>query len=574
MHRACSRRDASARVTAAIAAAAILLGTLALATLLAPPAAAAGLDGRCFTPAVRALPTGAGPGDGTAPGPADTPPPNPQVGDSWLWYIWRLNGPPQADLRMCTVRGIGPNCYVVVENSRWNVVVNQAKVDHIIARFEQESIGPHPDQGIYDINVAAFGTPPDRLDNDPRVYILYYDFDVNSDGFFWYFDEYPNGQFPYASNECEVLYLNDSGPDPAGDYMIGVLAHEFEHMIHFEHDEDEVSWVDEGLAEVAMYLYGHPDQVSTFNSNPDNNLTVFNGAWADYIKTYLWSLYFYERYGGEAALYQVVHEPANSTLGYDRVLDSRGYVEDFDDVFADWTVANYLDDTTIGDGRYGYVGEDLPVFNATNYSAYPVGPLNTTVNFWGTDYHRFTNATSGLGYSFDGNDLTTFAVWALELDAVLPTRVTRVPLSPAQAGTIDLPDVGPLYDSAVMVLAHNAGVGGTNYTYSAATGITAIAAGGAPGVTAPLLSAPSPNPFAPATAVRFALPAAGPVALRVYDVGGRAVRTLVDGPLAAGEHTAHWDGRDGAARELANGIYFLRLEAGGEERTVRAVLSR
>jgi len=564
------RLTASALGMASITAAALLV-----AACLAPPVTAAGLDGRCYTPAVRALPAGPGPGDGVAPGPGlDTPPPNPQVGDSWLWYIWRLNGPPQADLRMCTVRGMGPNCYVVVEDSRWNVVVNQAKVDHIIARFEQESIGPHPDQGIYDINVAAFGTPPDRLDNDPRIYILYYDFDVNSDGFFWYFDEFPNGQFPYASNECEVVYLNDSGPDPAGDYMIGVLAHEFEHMIHFEHDEDEVSWVDEGLAEVAMYLYGHPDQVSTFNSNPDNNLTVFNGAWADYIKTYLWSLYFYERYGGEAALYDVVHQPANSTAGYDLVLDSRGYTEDFDDVFADWTVANYLDDTTIGDGRYGYVGEDLPAFNATNYSAYPVGPLNSTVNFWGTDYHRFTNATSGLGYSFDGNDLSTFAVWALELDSTLPTRVTRVPLSAVQAGTIDLPDVGPLYDSAVMVLAHNSAAGGTNYTYSAATGITAIAGGGAPGVTAPFLSAPSPNPFAPATAVRFALPAAGPVTLRIYDAGGRACRTLVDGQLAAGEHTAHWDGRDGAARELANGIYFLRLEAGGEERTVRAVLSR
>ena len=35
------------------------------------------------------------------------PPPNPQVGDSWNWYIWRLNGSPMADLESCTVRGMG-----------------------------------------------------------------------------------------------------------------------------------------------------------------------------------------------------------------------------------------------------------------------------------------------------------------------------------------------------------------------------------------------------------------------------------------------------------------------------------
>jgi hypothetical protein len=97
---------------------------------------------------------------------------------------------------------------------------------------------------------------------------------------------------------------------------------------------------------------------------------------------------------------------------------------------------------------------------------------------------------------------------------------------------------------------------------------------GAPGASGPLLYAPAPNPFAPATTVRFALPAAGLARLRVFDCGGRVCRTLVDGSLAAGEHAARWDGRDGAARELANGVYFLRLEAGGEERTARAILAR
>lgn len=83
-------------------------------------------------------------------------------------------------------------------------------------------------------------------------------------------------------------------------------------------------------------------------------------------------------------------------------------------------------------------------------------------------------------------------------------------------------------------------------------------------VLGPRLFAPYPNPFNPLTSLRFSLDAAGPVTLRVYDVGGRLVRTLLaDVPLAAGEHAAAWDGRDGSGRTVAAGVYVCRLEAEG-----------
>jgi hypothetical protein len=132
-----------------------------------------------------------------------------------------------------------------------------------------------------------------------------------------------------------------------------VIAHEFEHLIHWKYDENETSWVDEGMAELAMYFFGHPDNISAVNSSPDNDLTQWDGDWADYIQTYLWTLYFFERYGGHETIYAVVHERANSMAGYDAVLDQFGYTENTGDVFSDWTVANFLDDTSIADGRYG-----------------------------------------------------------------------------------------------------------------------------------------------------------------------------------------------------------------------------
>ncbi len=70
-----------------------------------------------------------------------------------------------------------------------------------------------------------------------------------------------------------------------------------------------------------------------------------------------------------------------------------------------------------------------------------------------------------------------------------------------------------------------------------------------------------PNPFNPSTMIRFELPRATPVTLRVYDVAGALVRTLVAGRRGPGVDTVPWDGRDGRGREVPSGIYFLELVA-------------
>ena len=81
----------------------------------------------------------------------------------------------------------------------------------------------------------------------------------------------------------------------------------------------------------------------------------------------------------------------------------------------------------------------------------------------------------------------------------------------------------------------------------------------------------SPNPFSASTEVRFSLAASGHAALRIYDVGGRLVRSLVNEELPAGRHQRIWDGRDEGDRVVSAGMYFLRLESGGKE-TTRKVL--
>lgn len=83
----------------------------------------------------------------------------------------------------------------------------------------------------------------------------------------------------------------------------------------------------------------------------------------------------------------------------------------------------------------------------------------------------------------------------------------------------------------------------------------------------------APNPFNPTTKIRYDVPqSGGGVTLNIYDVSGRRVRTLVDGPSTAGAQTAIWDGRDDAGRRVASGVYFFRLQAPGYQATRKGVL--
>jgi hypothetical protein len=81
-----------------------------------------------------------------------------------------------------------------------------------------------------------------------------------------------------------------------------------------------------------------------------------------------------------------------------------------------------------------------------------------------------------------------------------------------------------------------------------------------------------PNPFNPATTIHYTVPHAGAVDLRIYDVGGRLVRSLVSGLQTGGVHAAAWNGRDTNGAAAASGIYFVRLESAGQVSTRKIIL--
>jgi hypothetical protein len=83
-----------------------------------------------------------------------------------------------------------------------------------------------------------------------------------------------------------------------------------------------------------------------------------------------------------------------------------------------------------------------------------------------------------------------------------------------------------------------------------------------------------PNPFNPETIMMFQLPQQTPVTLKVYNILGQVVSTVVDDVLPAGSHSVKWDGTNDQGRDVASGVYFYRIKAGDFESTKKMTLLR
>ncbi len=90
----------------------------------------------------------------------------------------------------------------------------------------------------------------------------------------------------------------------------------------------------------------------------------------------------------------------------------------------------------------------------------------------------------------------------------------------------------------------------------------------------PFLAQNVPNPFNPRTVISFSLPVSGQVHLEVYDIGGHLIKTLLNEGLAAGDHSASWDGTDDRGRTVSTGMYLYRLRSGKTDEVRRMTLVR
>ena len=144
----------------------------------------------------------------------------------------------------------------------------------------------------------------------------------------------------------------------------GTFAHEFQHLINNDVDSDEDSWVDEGMSMLSEYLCGYgisPGHIAEYLIwFWDTPVTIWEGYLSDYGASFLWTYYMYEHYGGSDLIWEVCMDQGNGIEGWSNALANRGIKRSFDQIFQDFAIANYLDDTSFAHGRYGYYGIDIP----------------------------------------------------------------------------------------------------------------------------------------------------------------------------------------------------------------------
>jgi hypothetical protein len=218
---------------------------------------------------------------------------------------------------------------------------------------------------IYPTTREFFGsewTP--GIDGDPHVYLLYASgLGFGIAGYFSSVDSL-HPLVREDSNGHEMFYFNADNLELGENFTYEVLAHEFQHMIHWNIDRNETSWVNEGLSELAVHVnrLGTARNHPLYTDNPDRSLNDWDpdDTGPNYGASSLFMLYFLDRYG-EDLIRDLVAHPANGLESIDRVFEAAGTTDPLtgeivgaDDAVLDWVIANFLDDDGVADGRFSY----------------------------------------------------------------------------------------------------------------------------------------------------------------------------------------------------------------------------
>lgn len=335
------------------------------------------------------------------------------------------------------------------------ITIYDSQVEYLINEFETV---------IYPIESDYFGTPafhdgsnsmfegwdlPFFNDDSGKLMIMVFNMVDNS----YYDSTYPSYVVGYYSPSVEYYYdrnvihldsydwTNRLGADVPRPYVYdSTVAHEYQHLLHDDLDEDEVSFINEGCSMYSEMLcgYGEPwDYIEQFLYTPDNSLTEWGDQGdiniiADYGAAAMFAIYLNDHFGGADFISALAANPDNGEMGVTSTLAAAGYAGwDFERVFDAWKMANLIHSDAFGDGLYNYVSIDLNDPRAGKLTTLKIKPgmgfvtqsyafqytwtldgYNTGTYLLGpyaTDYLKIQGVRAGdlsrLSFKFDGNDI-------------------------------------------------------------------------------------------------------------------------------------------------------------------------
>jgi immune inhibitor A len=338
------------------------------------------------------------PHPGNAHGATPLPPIAYSLGDRETFWVLNLDSIESFQVS-ATLRHISPHLYVWVQD---DLSVSRDGLERSTQTFEGR---------LYPIIRRYFGSEwSPGIDGDARLTV----FNARFSGALGYFstsDEYPVHVMPF-SNQREMFYINPEYQEPGSASYDSTLAHEFQHMVHWFADSNEDAWVNEGASELAMHLCGYPrrERIYAFSRNPDTQLTSWdltgNSGAEHYGAAFLFLAYFAERFGPQMTR-DLVTDARNGTAGFESVLQAHNVDLSFEDLFADWVIANYLDGETGSAPSTPYTYQELDVQAQAErvVSSYPVEG-DGTVRQYAADYIELEPSGADVRMTFTGAPTT------------------------------------------------------------------------------------------------------------------------------------------------------------------------
>ncbi len=227
------------------------------------------------------------------------------------------------------------------------------------------------------------------------------------------------------------------------------------------------------------------------------------------------------------------------------------------------------------DGSWGYVVGSASKYyqttNGTTFSSVAGSGLAASMNVQDVSWNANTQRLYVTGFTgASGSFVPRIYRTGVMANSAASDVVTAM--------TVNLPANSRLYALDAEISSANAGGDKSQIAYYGALGVvksSAPATSAEQPASSYELFANYPNPFNPTTTITYQLPQAGRVTLRIYNMLGQAVKTLVDAEIEAGVHAATWDAKNDRGEFAASGVYIYQLKAGNQiVRTKKMLLTK
>jgi len=233
-------------------------------------------------------------------------------------------------------------------------------------------------------------------------------------------------------------------------------------------------------------------------------------------------------------------------------------------VFNNWVIANYINDTDFMDGLFGYIDNpvgtgDYELATVNDIAFYPTLETNT-VQHWGVNYLTFSGLENSLKVSFmSSEDYSVFTVRFVSYAGNTPYALYEMELDEYASGEITLPNNDDNYDHVVMIVTDTYGYTGSSEYSIIAEDVISATSTDEMCKDPVILTGNYPNPFNPSTTITYSLPQNSAVNLNIFNAKGQLIKNLVNEYQSPGNYELIWDGTNTQGKAVSSGIYYYNL---------------